>query len=78
MQQYFSKEYTRMLLQFSYSPFMTVTAVILEIFSVKEYPDLENRVRVHSRSKIILDTAISRPTDLTTRGRMLACLRVLN
>jgi len=22
----------------------------LEIFSVKEYPDLENRVRVHSRS----------------------------
>ena len=37
----------------SYSPSivtMTVTAVILEIFSVKEYPDLENRVRVHSRS----------------------------
>ena len=29
---------------------MTVSAVILEIFSVKEYPDLENRVRVHSRS----------------------------
>jgi len=26
---------------------MTVSAVILEIFSVKEYPDLENRVRVH-------------------------------
>jgi len=22
----------------------------LEIFSIKEYPDLENRVRVHSRS----------------------------
>jgi len=38
----------------SYSPYivtMTVSAVILEIFSVKEYrPDLENRVRVHSRS----------------------------
>ena len=29
---------------------MTVTAVILEIFSVKEYHDLENRVRVHTRS----------------------------
>jgi len=29
---------------------MTVSAVILEIFSVKENPDLENRVRVHSRS----------------------------
>ena len=29
---------------------MTVSAVILEIFSVKEWPDLENRVRVHSRS----------------------------
>ena len=37
----------------SYSPSivtMTVSAVILEIFSVKEYLDLENRVRVHSRS----------------------------
>ena len=29
---------------------ITVSALILEIFSVKEYPDLENRVRVHSRS----------------------------
>ena len=29
---------------------MTVSAAILEIFSVKEWPDLENRVRVHSRS----------------------------
>jgi len=27
---------------------MTVSAVILEIFSVKEWVDLENRVRVHS------------------------------
>jgi len=37
----------------SYSPSivtMTVSAVILEIFSVKEWSDLENRVRVHSRS----------------------------
>ena len=37
----------------SYSPSivtMTVSAVILEIFSVKKYHDLENRVRVHSRS----------------------------
>ena len=37
----------------SYTPSvitMTVSAVILEIFSVKEYHDLENRVRVHSRS----------------------------
>ena len=33
-----------------HSNYMTVSAVILEIFSVKEYPDLENRVRVHSRS----------------------------
>jgi len=29
---------------------MTVSVVILEIFSVKEYTDLENRVSVHSRS----------------------------
>ena len=37
----------------SYSPSivtMTVSAVTLEIFSVKEHPDLENRVRVHLRS----------------------------
>ena len=37
----------------SYSPSivtMAVSAAILEIFSVKEWPDLENRVRVHSRS----------------------------
>jgi len=33
----------------SYSLSMTVSAVILEIFNVKEYPDLEIRVRVHSR-----------------------------
>jgi len=29
---------------------MAVSAVILEIFNVEEWPDLENRVRVHSRS----------------------------
>jgi len=29
---------------------MAVSAAILEIFNVKEWPDLENRVRVHSRS----------------------------
>ena len=37
----------------SYSPSivtMAVSAAILEIFNVKEWPDLENRVRVHSRS----------------------------
>jgi len=39
----------------SYSPSIVTMAVsgsaaILEIFSVKEWPDLENRVRVHSRS----------------------------
>jgi len=37
----------------SYSPSivtMAVSAVILEIFNVKEWPDLDNRVRVHSRS----------------------------
>jgi len=27
---------------------MAVSAAILEIFSVKEYPDLENRVIVHT------------------------------
>jgi len=38
----------------SYSPSIVTMAVsseaILEIFSVKEWPDLESRVRVHSRS----------------------------
>ena len=29
---------------------MDVSAAILEIFNVKEWPDLENRVRDHSRS----------------------------
>jgi len=37
----------------SYSPSivtMAVTVAICDIFSVKDWPDLENRVRVHSRS----------------------------
>ena len=37
----------------SYSPSIVTTAVsvaVCDIFSVKEWPDLENRVRVHSRS----------------------------
>ena len=29
---------------------MAVSAAILEIFSAKKWPDLENMVRVHSRS----------------------------
>ena len=41
----------------SYSPSivtMAVSVAVCDIFSVKEWPDLENRVRVHSRS---LETA---------------------
>jgi len=37
----------------SYSPFvvtMAVSVAVCDIFSVKEWPDLENRVRVSSRS----------------------------
>ena len=37
----------------SYSPsvvIMAVSVAVCDIFSVKEWPDLENRVRVHSRS----------------------------
>ena len=37
----------------SYSPSivtMAVSVAVCHIFSVKEWPDLENRVRVHSRS----------------------------
>ena len=36
----------------SYSPSivtMAVSVAVCDIFSVKEWPDLENRVRVHSR-----------------------------
>ena len=55
----------------SYSPSivtMTVSAVILEIFSVKEWPDHENRVRVHSRS---LEMA---PFDIAYESKYLSCL----
>ena len=37
----------------SYSPSivtMAISVAVCDIFSVKELPDLENRVRVHSRS----------------------------
>ena len=34
----------------SYLPSMTVSVAVCEIFSVKEWCDLENRVRVRSRS----------------------------
>ena len=37
----------------SYSPSivtMGVSVAVCDIFSVKQWPDLENRVRVHSRS----------------------------
>jgi len=37
----------------SYSPYivtMAVSVAVCNIFSVKEWPDLENRVRVRSRS----------------------------
>jgi len=37
----------------SYSPSivtMAVSVTVCDIFSVKEWPDLENRVKVHSRS----------------------------
>ena len=37
----------------SYSPSvvtMALSVAVCDIFSVKEWPDLENRVRVHSRS----------------------------
>ena len=37
----------------SYSPSvvtMAVSVTVCDIFSVKEWPDLENKVRVHSRS----------------------------
>ena len=37
----------------SYSPSivnLAVSVAVCDIFSVKEWPDIENRVRVHSRS----------------------------
>ena len=52
----------------SYSPSivtMAVSVAICDIFSVKEWPDLENRVRVHSRSLEMAPFDRS-PTSLNT------------
>jgi len=52
----------------SYSPSIVTMAVfvaVCDIFSVKEWPDLENRVRVRSRSLEMAPTYRSR-TSLNT------------
>ena len=52
----------------SYSPSVVTMAVfvaVCDIFSVKEWPDLENRVRVHSRSLEMAPFDRS-PTSLNT------------
>jgi len=52
----------------SYTPSivtMAVSVAICDIFSVKEWPDLENRVRVHSRSLEMAPFDRS-PTSLNT------------
>ena len=52
----------------SYSPFivtMAVSVAVCDIFSVKEWPDLENRVRVLSRSLEMAPFDRS-PTSLNT------------
>ena len=52
----------------SYSPFivtMAVSVAVCDIFSVKEWPNLENRVRVHSRSLEMAPFDRS-PTSLNT------------
>ena len=51
----------------SYSPSITmaVSVAVCDIFSVKEWPDLENRVRVHSRSLEMAPFDRS-PTSLNT------------
>ena len=52
----------------SYSPSivtMAVSVAVSDIFSVKEWPDLENRVRVHSRSLEMAPFDRS-PTSLNT------------
>ena len=52
----------------SYSPSivtMAVSVAVCDIFSVKEWPDLENRVRVHSRSLEMAPFNRS-PTSLNT------------
>jgi len=60
----------------SYSPSivtMTVSAVILKIFSVKEYPDLENRVGVHSRS---LEMAPFDRSDMSSYSLSIATMAI--
>ena len=52
----------------SYSPSivtMALSVAVCDIFSVKEWPDLENRIRLHSRS---LEMALfdRSPTSLNT------------
>ena len=52
----------------SYSPSivtMAASVAVCDIFSVKEWPDLENRVRVHSRSLEMAPFDRS-PTSLNT------------
>ena len=52
----------------SYSPSivtMSVSVAVCDIFSVKEWPDLENRIRVHSRSLEMAPFDRS-PTSLNT------------
>ena len=52
----------------SYSPSivtMALSVAVCDIFSVKEWPDLENRVRVHSRSLEMAPIDRS-PTSLNT------------
>ena len=52
----------------SYSPSivtMAISVAVCDIFSVKEWPDLENRVRVHSRSLEMAPFDRS-PTSLNT------------
>ena len=52
----------------SYSPSiitMAVSVAVCDIFSIKEWPDLENRVRVHSRSLEMAPFDRS-PTSLNT------------
>ena len=52
----------------SYSPSivtMAVSVAVCDIFGVKQWPDLENRVRVHSRSLEIAPFDRS-PTSLNT------------
>jgi len=56
----------------SYSPSivtMAVSAAILEIFSVKNGPDLENMVRVHSRSLEMTPFDRSRLCTMRTYSR---------